>query len=134
MLLSSLLLLSSLAGAAEVTELAPLYRGDLGFNFDSYTQYDRLVEDDNQVGRRQLRNNQLTLKGEFSFLQGAGVFFEIPRYTERITYSEANQMAFDPNSDSGTMVGSDTLNDRVGGVASGRHGVRSGHARAAPAD
>jgi hypothetical protein len=114
MLLSSLLLMSSLAGAAEVTELAPQYRGDIGFNFDSYTQYDRLVEDDSQVGRRQLRNNQLTLKGGFSFLQGAGVFFEIPRYTDRITYPEANLMAFDPNSDSGTMVGSDTLNDQVG--------------------
>ena len=114
MLLSSLLLLPSLAGAAEVTELAPQYRGDVGFKFDSYTQYDRLVEDEAQVGKRQLRNNQLTIHGGFSFLQGAGLFFEIPRYAERISYSEANSMAFDPNSDSGSMLGTDTLSDVAG--------------------
>lgn len=114
MLLSSLLLLPSLAGAAEVTELAPQYRGDLGFKFDSYTQYDRLVEDDNQVGRRQLRNNQLTLHGGFSFLQGAGLFFEIPRYAEKISYPEASLMAFDPNTDSGTMVETEALSGELG--------------------
>ena len=112
--LSSLLLLSSLAGAAEVTELAPQYRGDLGFQFDSFTQYDRLVEDETQVGTRQLRTNQLTLSGAFSFLTGAGLFFEIPRYVERISYPEANLMAFDPNSDSGTMAGTEALTGETG--------------------
>ena len=123
MLLSSLLLLPSLAGAAEVTELAPQYRGDLGFKFDSYTQYDRLVEDDTQVGKRQLRNNQLTLHGGFSVLQGAGLFFEIPHYSERISYPEANIMAFDPNNDSGTMLGTDAVSAEAGLQGSGFGGT-----------
>ena len=114
MTLSSLLLLPSLAGAAEVTQLAPQYRGDLGFRFDSFTRYDRLVEDSIQVGTRELRNNQLTLHGAFSVINGAGVFFEIPRYADRITYPEASIMAFDPNSDSGTMIDTGPLTGDVG--------------------
>ncbi|MFT5685220.1 MAG: hypothetical protein ACI8RZ_006169 [Myxococcota bacterium] len=111
---SLLLLLPSLAGAAEVTELAPQLRGDLGFRFDSFTQYDRLHEDGEQVGRRQLNSNQLTLAGAFSFIDGAGLFFEIPRISDRISYPEANLMAFDPNSDSGTMLGTEALTGDVG--------------------
>lgn len=109
-----LLLLPSLANAAEVTELAPQYRGDLGFRYDSFTQYDRLYEDGEQVGKRQLSSSQLTLAGAFSFIDGAGLFFEIPRLSDRISYSEANSMAFDPNSDSGTMLGTDALSGTLG--------------------
>ena len=112
--LSPLLLLPAAASAAEVTEIAPQFRGDLGFRFDSFTQYDRLVEGDEQVGRRQIQNSQMTIAGALSFIDGAGVFFEIPRYANQISYPEANLMAFDPNSDSGTMVGTSPLTGDIG--------------------
>jgi hypothetical protein len=128
---SLLLLLTSPADAAEVTELAPQYRGDLGFRFDGFTRYDRLNEDETEVGRRQLRSNQLTLAGAFSVINGAGVFFEIPRLSDSITYSEANLMAFDPNSDSGTMVGTEPLTGELGMSGAGLGGTWIG-VRGAP--
>jgi hypothetical protein len=104
-----------IAQAAELTEMPPALRGDLGVRFDTYTQHDRLTEQEEVVGRRVLATTQLTIGGQFSFIDGAGLFFDIPRYTEQTRYPEANLMAFDPLNDTGTMLGTAALSsDAVG--------------------
>lgn len=100
---------SAVAQGAELTEMPPALRGDLGLRFDTHTQHDRLAEGDEIVGRRQISTTALTIGGQFSVIDGAGLFFDIPRYTDRTRYSEANLMAFDPLNDSGTMTGTSAL-------------------------
>ncbi|MFT4977150.1 MAG: hypothetical protein ACI8S6_003055, partial [Myxococcota bacterium] len=112
----SLLLWPAIAQGAELTDLPPALRGDIGLRFDTYTQHDRLVEDGEQVGRRQLSTSQLTIGGQFSFIDGAGIFFDIPRLTERVHYPEASVMAFDPLNDTGTMAGTTSLPDDTVGI------------------
>ena len=99
--------------AAEVTEIAPKLRGDLGLSYDTLVQRDRLEEDGTEVGQRVLASSQLTLEGSFSFTHGAALFFAVPRFSDSIRFPEGSEMAFDPNTDSGTMIGTDPLDAAV---------------------
>lgn len=91
--------------------MPPALRGDIGIRFDGYRQNDRLVEGVEEVGRRQIVDNQLTLAAEFSFVKGASLFVELPRFANTIHFPEANVMAFDPINDGGTMVDTIALED-----------------------
>lgn len=102
---------SAIAQGAESTEMPPALRGDLGMRFDMYTQRDRLSENQTIVGERIITNTQLTIGGQFSFIDGAGLFFDIPRYTNAVRYPDASAMAYDPLIDSGTMLGTDALSE-----------------------
>lgn len=106
----------AIAQGAEITEMPPALRGDLGLRYDLYNQFDRLTEGDDVVGRRQITGSALTIAGRFSVINGAGLFFDIPRYTDRTRYPEANLMAFDPLNDTGTMVGTAPLDEAGTGL------------------
>ena len=106
--------LTGSARAAEVTELAPMLRGDLDLRYNFDTDSSRLVEAGEEVGKRVLAAHQLTYAGEFSFIKGAGVFFEIPHpVSQTITFPDAHEMSIDADfgagKEAGTMIGSDEL-------------------------
>lgn len=112
-MLSALLLLPLAAPAAwsaDATELAPWLRGDVVIDYRFSAENARLLEGDELVGRRNIQDSLLTLGGTFSFAPGAALFFELPYYSgTKISYSDAQDMALDPNTGAGTMVDTETL-------------------------
>ncbi len=119
-----LLLLLPMSQAAELTELAPMFRGDVAVRYDLDGEAARLLEGGEQVGRRNITDHVVTWTGSFSFYEGVSAFFEIPHYAaQKVTYPEASQMAFDPAVDAGTMLGTPAIADPAGIRGSGVGGT-----------
>lgn len=112
---SALLTLASThAMAAEATEVAPWLRGDVDIRYDFSTESARLLEDDALVANRTIDQHLMTFSGEFTVMPGAQVFFELPVYIgETITFEDSYSMVIDPNTDSGTYLGSDPVGESV---------------------
>ena len=105
-------LVASPLHAAEVTEIAPFLRGDLGLRYDMGFEHNKLMEGTDQVGSRKLAEHRLTYQGSFSFITGGALFFEVPHYLHQsLGFDEAYEMQFDPFKDTGSMVGTDEIND-----------------------
>ena len=105
-------LLAPTATAADVTELAPMLRGDVQLRYDIDAERARLLEGETVVGRRALTDHILTWSGSFSFYTGAALFMELPQYaSSRIRFREAQSAGFDPVNDAGTFVGTPSLGD-----------------------
>ncbi len=112
------------AQAAEVTELAPMLRGDVQLRYDIDAERGRLVEGDQTVGRRVLTDHTLNWTGSFSILQGAALFIELPQsLSQRVAFKDAHAMGFDPVDDVGTMVDTPALADADPTVGSGMGGT-----------
>ena len=112
------------AQAAEVTELAPMLRGDVQVRYDLDAERGRLMEAGDPVGRRALTNHQVTWSGSFSFYSGAALFVEMPYMaSERVRFDDATAMTYDPILDRGTLVGSDPLRGGQPTVGSGLGGT-----------
>lgn len=98
------------AFAADATAIAPWLRGDVVVDYQFSAENAQLLEDDTLVGRRKTQEGLLTLGGNFTFAPGAALYFDLPYYSgSKISYSDATDMAIDPNSDSGTMIDTETL-------------------------
>ena len=112
MLSATLLILSTLpaALASDATELAPWLRGDVVVDYQFSAENARLLEDDTQVGSRQIQDSQLSFGGDFTFAPGAALTFAIPYFAgTKISYTDATDMAIDPTTDSGTMLDTEVL-------------------------
>jgi hypothetical protein len=98
------------ASAAEVTDLPPWLRGDIVIDYGFQHQSGSLYEGTERVGARTLEEHIITYQGVFSAGPGVAVFFELPQtMSARLAYPEANQMVYDPSTESGTMVGTEAL-------------------------
>lgn len=134
-LITAALLTSPTARAAELTDIAPMLRGDVEVRQDSDIEAFRLLEDGEVVARNQSIVHDLVIGVDFSFAPGAAFFVDVPVYlAERVAWSEARQMIFDPNDDSGTMIGGSDIaidpyqkpgasGSGLGGVWLGLHGT-----------
>jgi len=111
-MLLPLLLASGLsaAHAAEVTDLPQPLRGMAALDYSVTGDATRLVEGDTQVGARQERSHTLSLQGAFSPVQGVALAFSLPYVVDqRLSWSMAQQMSFDPILGMGSMVGTDPI-------------------------
>jgi len=116
--------LTSSAWAADVTEFAPKYRGDVDIIYDVDVARLRLEEEGATVAKQQQVNHELTYAGSFSFFKGAAVFFELPHYAKSaVQYDSAQDMVFDPNQDAGTMIGTDELSKMPSELGGGMGGA-----------
>lgn len=118
-----LLLSSTSAWSADLTEIAPWLRGDVDIRYAYDNEAARLVEGDTVVGKRTITDNTLTFAGNFTVGPGIAVAFELPYYAgTTVGYTDATAMVIDPNSDSGTMLGTSALDPQPGATGSGLGG------------
>lgn len=110
MLLLPLLALLTPAHAAEVTAMPAPLRGVATLEYRAQGDAARLVEGETQVGARQERLHTLALKGGFSPYRGIGLVVDLPiAIDQRLVWSQAREMDFDPIQGAGSMVGSAEL-------------------------
>lgn len=116
-MLAPLLLLSGLsplgpsaARAAEVTDLSAPLRGSAALSYAGQGDAARLVESDTVVGARQHRSHGLALDLEFSPVRGLALGVQLPVVIdERLVWSQAHHMVYDPTLGGGSMLGTDAL-------------------------
>ena len=119
------------AEAAEVTEIAPMMRGDAEVREDSGAERTRLVEQGETVANRNVAAHVVTVGLDFSVGPGVGIWLDVPIYAgESVGFTNAREMIFDPDLDTGTMLGATALSEDpfrngsgVGGVWLGLHGT-----------
>ena len=121
-----------IANGAEVTDLPTNLRGDAGVRYDHSALSGSLVEGESTVGNRSADSDKVTYSAVFSPISGAAVFVEVPSVIGRsLSYSESNQMLFDPVANRGTMVGTSLVDDPPSFEGSGLEGIWTG-VRASP--
>lgn len=112
------------AMAADATSIAPFLRGDVVVDYRFSAENARLLENDTLVGTRQTQEGLLTLGGNFSVAPGAALFFDLPYYSgSKISFADTTDMAIDPNTDSGTMLDTETLDPQPEVYGKGLGGV-----------
>jgi hypothetical protein len=96
------------AQAAEVTELPSRFRGDVAIGYRYDHEHSFLHERTEIVGSVTAEDHVLTYTGTFAPWDGVAVWVEVPQYaSQQIAYSDTHVMMFDPNEETGTMVGTD---------------------------
>jgi hypothetical protein len=96
------------AHAADVTEIPPRFRGDveIGYRYDH--QHSFLYEESENVGGATAVDHVLRYAGTFAVWDGIAAWVELPHYaSQQIEYADTHLMAFDPNDETGTMLGTD---------------------------
>jgi hypothetical protein len=115
---------SSEANAADATRFPPALRGDFEVQYDVGGETGRLMEGESQVGRRRLTSHAITYTGTFSPVTGLGLYVAVPHLvSERVRFFDTHEMAYDPRTGEGTMVGTDSLADREAERGTGLGGV-----------
>ncbi len=108
--LATLVLGGTAAASPDVTDLAPVYRGDLEVSYEGALGQDRLIEDGEVVGNRSTGEHLLHYRLTASLLTGVGLVLEIPHWAAQdITFADGHSMEFDPLDDDGTMSGTAAL-------------------------
>lgn len=101
-----LLALVTAAHAADVTAMPAPFRGLATLEYRVEGDAARLVEGDTQVGARQERLHTLALQGAFSVWRGISLAVDLPvALDQRLVWSDAREMAFDPTLGAGSMIG-----------------------------
>ena len=112
------------AQAAEVTELAPMLRGDLKVAYTTDAQRGRLVESEQTVARRNLTDHLMTWSLDVGVYTGVALVVEMPHYvSQRVRFPEASQMDYDPISGEGSLLGSDPVGSTEAEVGAGLGGT-----------
>jgi hypothetical protein len=121
-------LLTSLALAANVTELPPFLRGDVtvGYAYDQLagSLVERSEGEDVDVAQRTVSANQMRYALTFGAGPGAAVFLEIPQWiSDDVSYSSLSEMVYDPATGKGTYQGTTAGEDGTYVTGSGLGGV-----------
>ena len=96
------------AFAAEVTELPPRFRGDVEIDYRYDREHSTLYEQSDDVGSATSTDHVLHYAATFAVWDGIAVWVDVPQYaSQQIAYADTHLMAFDPNKETGTMVGTD---------------------------
>ena len=104
---SSLLIgLVTTASAADVTDLPPQWRGDIGIAYEAVVVPDSLREGDEIVGARRAVDHFITYSGTIGWTDYLATTLALPQQaSSRIAFSKMNRMVYDPILETGTMVG-----------------------------
>jgi hypothetical protein len=116
------LLLSGSAFSADVTEIPPFLRGDIGIGYSVTAIPDRLFEDNQPVGRRRSIDHMMDYSGTFGFAPGFALSLSLPHYaSSRIRFFDSQRMVYDPNLGTGTMIDTDPLSadPEIHGIGAG---------------
>ncbi len=109
-LIVGLLLAGSPATAAEVTDLPQPLRGAVALSYDSTGDVLSIEEGGVEVGRRRHRDHTMQLDLEFSPVRAVSLVLQLPVVmTERVNWTSANQMVFDPNLQTGSLAAADPM-------------------------
>lgn len=123
MLLLTALFAPLAASAAEVTEMPPGLRADLGIGYGGTFGFGGLEEADVIYAKTSLQRHDLGVRGEFAPVTGLALGFQVamtPSY--KLEFSEATTMTFDPVA-GGTYVGGEPIEDPVLVEAGGMEGI-----------
>ena len=112
---SSLLIASATTAlAAEVTDLPPQWRGDVGIAYEAVVVPDSLQEDGQIVGERRAVDHLITYSGTIGWTDYLATELALPQQaSSRIAFSNMNRMAYDPVLETGTMVGTGDGRDQM---------------------
>ncbi|MEC8194000.1 MAG: hypothetical protein VX944_12785 [Myxococcota bacterium] len=111
-MLTSLLLLSTATHAANITDLPPQYRGDIGIAYTATVIPDTLEQDRIAVGERRTIAHDMVYEGRFGITDYLMVALELPHAVKHeVRFFNSNAMAYDPISETGTMLGTGPIED-----------------------
>ena len=109
------------AQAAEVTDLPPQARGDVAIDYSAAAVPDALREGNETVANRRSIDHMLHYRIRFGALDYLAFEVELPHYaSSRIRFSNAREMSYDPLTQTGTMIGTDSIPNTE------RHGIGAG--------
>ena len=85
-------------------------RGDIGIDYAARVVPDTLIEGETVVGRRRAVDHQLTYSGTLGLTEIFALELALPHSaSSTIQFSDSHRMAYDPNTGTGTMLGTDVL-------------------------
>ncbi len=100
----TLIVFTSMASAADVTDMPSNLRGDVSFSYEYSHQWSQLVEASELVGGVNESASRMTFDGEFALRDWASVTVSIPMWLEHnISWSDPRTMAWSPTEDTGSM-------------------------------
>ena len=100
----TLIAFTSLASAADVTDMPSNLRGDISISFEHSQQWSGLVEASEPVGSVNESSNQLYFEGEFAVHDWVSIDFALPMWLgQEISWTDPRTMAWDPTGDVGSM-------------------------------
>ena len=113
------MLLLSLAGAAELTYIPQLWRGDITVGYGYGWERGHLVEpdpdpaiEDHRVALQMMNEHFITIGAMGTILPGVAVGFEVPTWiAHEYVWTGASTMTYDPVSQEGTMLGGNPLDE-----------------------
>ena len=126
----TLIAFTSLASAADVTDMPSNLRGDVSIAFEHSQQWSELMEASESVGAVNESSNQLYFAGEFAAQDWISVNFALPMWLgQEISWTDPRTMAWDPTEDSGSMRYGTLIEDGVepragSGLGGASFGVR----------
>jgi len=124
---SSLLIATvATAWSADVTDLPPQWRGDVGIAYEAVVVPDSLEERGEIVGERRAVDHLITYSGTIGWTDYLATQLALTQQaSSRIAFSNMNRMAYDPVLETGTMVGTgDAADQTVKGSGAGGLWVR----------
>ena len=112
------------AFAADVTEMPPKLRGDVGLAYDGSLYLGAFQEDGVQRGKRYTETQKLGARFEFAPIEGLSVVLGLPGVLREETwFPEATQMVFEPGSGTGSYAAGDPLTETPSFKGSGLQGL-----------
>lgn len=111
-MLTSLLLLPTIAHGAAVTDLPPQFRGDIAVAYGATITPDTLIEGDATVGNRRTIRHDLSYTGRIGLMDFLALELVLPHAAKHeIRFSDTKAMVYDPIAESGTMRGTGGIED-----------------------
>ena len=102
------------AWAADVTDLPPQWRGDVGIAYEAVVVPDSLQEEGQIVGERRAVDHLITYSGMIGWTDYLATELALPQQaSSRIAFSNMNRMAYDPVQETGTMIGTGEGDDET---------------------
>lgn len=111
-MLPSLIFLTATVNAATVTDLPPQFRGDVAIGYRATIVPDTLKQNEATVGERRTIDHALTYTGLLGLTDFLAVELQLPHtVSHEIRFKNTNSMVYDPITETGTMIGTDPMDD-----------------------
>jgi hypothetical protein len=110
----TLIAFTSLASAANVTDMPSNLRGDVSLSYEYSQQWSELVEASEPVGGVNESSSQMTFEGEFAVHEWVSLTLSLPMWIGHdISWTDPRTMAWDPTEDVGSMRYGTAIEDGV---------------------
>ncbi len=105
---------ASAVWAAEVTDLPPQWRGDVGVSYEAMVIPESLREGSDIVGARRSVDHTLNYSGVIGWTDYLASSLTLPhQVSSKLAFTDMNRMVYDPILETGTMVGTGEGRDRT---------------------